>query len=70
MLSPKRVKHRKVHRGNMSGKSYRGSSVHFGQESLGSRFMDYCSAGLRLLEQLRGGVGRHRMRVHDASYRM
>ncbi len=30
MLIPSRVKHRKVQRGRMKGKSYRGSSVHFG----------------------------------------
>jgi large subunit ribosomal protein L16 len=36
MLSPKRVKHRKVHRGRMNGKAYRGSSVFFGQFALQS----------------------------------
>lgn len=30
MLVPSRVKHRKVQRGTMKGKSYRGSTVHFG----------------------------------------
>ncbi len=34
MLVPSRVKHRKVQRGRMRGKSYRGSSVHFGKWGL------------------------------------
>jgi large subunit ribosomal protein L16 len=34
MLVPSRVKHRKTQRGRMKGKSYRGSSVHFGQLGL------------------------------------
>ena len=34
MLSPKRVPHRKVHRGRMRGKSYRGSTVAFGTYGL------------------------------------
>ncbi len=34
MLVPSRVKHRKTQRGRMKGKSYRGSSVHFGQWGL------------------------------------
>ena len=34
MLMPKRVKHRKTHRGRMNGKAYRGSSVTFGEFGL------------------------------------
>ena len=34
MLMPKRVKYRKMHRGRMTGKSYRGSSVTFGEYGL------------------------------------
>jgi large subunit ribosomal protein L16 len=34
MLMPKRVKHRKQHRGRMRGKAYRGSSVAFGEFGL------------------------------------
>ncbi|MCT4780509.1 ribosomal protein L16, partial [Exiguobacterium antarcticum] len=31
MLLPKRVKYRRVHRGNMRGKAKRGTTVHFGE---------------------------------------
>lgn len=34
MLIPKRVKHRKVHRGRMRGKAYRGSTVALGEYGL------------------------------------
>ena len=34
MLMPKRVKHRKVQRGRMAGKAWRGSTVAFGQFGL------------------------------------
>jgi large subunit ribosomal protein L16 len=34
MLMPKRVKYRKMHRGRMTGKSYRGSAVSFGEYGL------------------------------------
>ena len=34
MLSPKRVKHRKTHKGRMRGKSYRGNKVSFGEYGL------------------------------------
>ncbi|MBP1709510.1 MAG: ribosomal protein [Deltaproteobacteria bacterium] len=34
MLSPKKVKHRKVQKGRMRGKAYRGSSLHFGDFGL------------------------------------
>ena len=34
MLSPKKVKHRKVQKGRMRGKAYRGSSLHFGDYGL------------------------------------
>jgi large subunit ribosomal protein L16 len=34
MLSPKRVKHRKTHKGRMRGKAYRGSRVSFGEYGL------------------------------------
>ncbi|HET7560446.1 MAG TPA: 50S ribosomal protein L16 [Limnochordia bacterium] len=34
MLIPKRVKHRKVHRGRMTGKAYRGSQLAFGEFGL------------------------------------
>ena len=34
MLQPKKVKHRKVHKGRMRGKAYRGSSLSFGEYGL------------------------------------
>jgi large subunit ribosomal protein L16 len=34
MLMPKRVKHRKQHRGNRTGKAYRGSEVLYGEYGL------------------------------------
>ncbi len=34
MLQPKKVKHRKVFKGRMKGKAYRGSSVDFGEYGL------------------------------------
>ena len=34
MLSPKRVEHRKTHKGRMRGKAYRGSRVSFGEYGL------------------------------------
>lgn len=34
MLIPKRVKHRKVHRGKMSGRAKGGAEVHFGEYGL------------------------------------
>jgi len=57
MLSPKRVKHRKVHRGNMNGKSYRGCSVHFGQYAL--QAVDPCWVTARQLEAARIAMTRH-----------
>ncbi|MEM7411732.1 MAG: 50S ribosomal protein L16 [Myxococcota bacterium] len=34
MLQPKKVKHRKVHKGRMRGKAYRGSTLSFGEYGL------------------------------------
>jgi len=34
MLMPKRVKHRKEHRGRMTGKAHRGSNISFGEYGL------------------------------------
>ena len=34
MLSPRRVKRRKTHKGKMRGKAYRGSKVAFGEYGL------------------------------------
>lgn len=37
MLLPKRVKYRRVHRGRMTGKAYRGSTVSNGEYGLQAR---------------------------------
>jgi large subunit ribosomal protein L16 len=34
MLSPKKVKHRKIQKGRMRGKAYRGNALHFGDFGL------------------------------------
>ena len=34
MLQPKRVKHRKSHKGHLRGKAHRGNTVHFGEYGL------------------------------------
>lgn len=57
MLSPKKVKHRKVHRGSMNGKAYRGSSVHFGQFALQSMEPSWVTA--RQIEAARIAMTRH-----------
>lgn len=57
MLSPKKVKHRKVHRGRMAGKAYRGSSVQFGQFALQSLEPSWVTA--RQIEAARIAMTRH-----------
>jgi len=57
MLSPKKVKHRKVHRGNMRGKAYRGSSIFFGQFALQSE--EPCWVTARQIEAARIAMTRH-----------
>lgn len=57
MLSPKRVKHRKVHRGRMNGKSYRGNTVYFGQFALQS--MEPCWLTARQIEAARIAMTRY-----------
>ncbi len=34
MLMPKRVKHRKVHRGSMKGKAHRGATIAYGESAI------------------------------------
>lgn len=57
MLSPKKVKHRKVHRGRMSGKAYRGCTVDFGQFALQSLEPSWVTA--RQIEAARIAMTRH-----------
>ena len=44
MLSPKRVKHRKVQKGRMTGAAYRGSKLDFGEYGLKALECGYVSA--------------------------
>ena len=57
MLSPMKVKHRKVHRGRMAGKAYRGSSVQFGQFALQALECGWVTA--RQIEAARTAMTRH-----------
>ena len=57
MLSPKKVKHRKVHRGRMNGKAHRGSNVYFGQVALQSLEPSWVTA--RQIEAARIAMTRH-----------
>ena len=57
MLSPKRVKFRKTHRGNMRGKSHRGNKVQFGQFGLQAMEPGWITA--RQIEAARIAMTRH-----------
>ena len=57
MLSPKRIKHRRVHRGNMRGKAYRGSTVDFGKYGLKAMAPSWITA--RQIEAARIAITRH-----------
>jgi len=57
MLAPKRVAHRKTHRGRMRGKAYRGSNVSFGQ--FGLRAMAPAWISSRQIEAARIAITRH-----------
>ncbi len=57
MLSPKRVPHRKVQRGRMTGKAYRGSTVAFGQYGLRALGPAWITA--RQIEAARIAITRH-----------
>ena len=57
MLSPKRVKHRKVQRGNMPGNATRGNSVVFGDFGLVS--LDRMWITNRQIEAARVAMNRH-----------
>lgn len=57
MLMPKRVKHRKVHRGNRRGKAYRGSTVDFGDYGLKALEPAWITA--RQIEAARIAMTRH-----------
>ena len=57
MLAPKRVKHRKTHKGRMRGKSYRGNSVSFGEYGLQTTECGWISN--RQIESARVAMTRH-----------
>ena len=57
MLAPKRVKHRKTHKGRMRGKSYRGNRVSFGEYGLQSTECGWISN--RQIESARVAMTRH-----------
>ena len=57
MLAPKRVKHRKTHKGRMRGKAYRGNKVSFGQYGLQTTECGWISN--RQIESARVAMTRH-----------
>lgn len=57
MLMPKRVKHRKQHRGRMKGKAWRGSSVAFGDYGL--QALEPCWMSSRQIEAARRAIVRY-----------
>ena len=57
MLSPKRVKRRKTHKGKMRGKAYRGAKVSFGEYGLQSTEAGWITN--RQIESARVAITRH-----------
>ena len=57
MLAPKRVKHRKTHKGKMRGKAHRGNSVSFGEYGLQAQEAAWISN--RQIEAARVAMTRH-----------
>jgi large subunit ribosomal protein L16 len=57
MLTPKRVKWRRVHRGRMRGKSFRGSTLTFGEYGL--QALEPCWMTNRQIEAARIALTRH-----------
>ena len=57
MLTPKRVKWRKVHRGRMTGKALRGSTLTFGE--FGLQALEPCWMTNRQIEAARIAMTRH-----------
>jgi len=60
MLMPKKVKHRKMQKGNMNGKAYRGSTVAFGEYAL--KAMEPGWVSNRQIESARVAINRHAKR--------
>ncbi|MFQ5536453.1 MAG: 50S ribosomal protein L16 [Gemmatimonadota bacterium] len=57
MLAPKRVKHRKTHKGRMRGKAYRGNKVAFGEYGLQATEPSWITN--RQIESARVAMTRH-----------
>ncbi len=57
MLAPKRVKHRKTHKGRMKGKAHRGNKVSFGEYGLVATEPSWISN--RQIESARVAMTRH-----------
>ena len=57
MLAPKRVKHRKTHKGRMRGQAYRGSKVSFGEYGLQALEPTWITN--RQIESARVAITRH-----------
>lgn len=57
MLAPKRVKHRKTHKGRMRGKAYRGNRVSFGEYGLQTTECGWITN--RQIESARVAMTRH-----------
>ena len=57
MLMPKKVKHRKVHRGKRRGKAWRGNTVDFGEYGIKATECGYMTA--RQIEAGRVAITRH-----------
>ena len=57
MLAPKRVKHRKVHRGSMAGVAKGNTEIHFGDYAL--KAMDRCWLTSQQIEAARIAMTRH-----------
>lgn len=60
MLMPKKVKHRKQHRGRMKGQAHRGSSLVFGEYGL--QALEPCWITARQIEAGRIAITRHAKR--------
>ena len=60
MLMPKKVKHRKQHRGRMRGQAHRGSSLTFGE--FGLQALEPCWITARQIEAGRIAITRHAKR--------
>ena len=61
MLSPKRVKYRRIQKGRMRGKAYRGSDLNFGD--FGLQALECGRVTARQIEACRVAIARHAKKV-------